>query len=604
VSPRAAVSADLLARARADQVATLYDRAHFTTLSMGLGAAILCTVMWSHVALPLMLAWVALIGVNQAWRTALARAWARDRPGVAAAPRWGRYWAAGSMLAGALWGVAGWVGYPASSAQEALLIVCLFGVVLGGLNLTAVYRPSFYAFVLPALVPLIVRVALRADQVHVFTAVVMTVVLLFVLAFGHHVNDVITQALTMRYDNVDLIGELRERTRAAQEARAAAEAANRAKSQLLAAASHDLRQPLHALGLYVAALAAQTRDSASRDLVGSVQAAAETLDVQFEQLLDLSRLEAGALEPASAVTALAPLLSRLAAEFAPQAAARGLSFAIVPTRVAIRTDPQLFARIARNLVANAVRYTRSGGIVVGVRRCGATVRFDVVDTGVGIAQAHRARIFDEFYQVADDGTAARVAGSMGLGLAIVRRLATLLGHDVALASCEGRGSRFSITAPRAESAVVRPLRVRTTHAPAARTTSAVLAGALVAVIDDDPAAVAAMRALFGSWGATVAGGGDVAALLAACGEVGHYPDLVVADLHLAHGASGVAAVMRLREEFGIAIPALIVSGDTGAAAVRRVREAGLALLPKPVLAPSLAAAASALVAPASLPLSA
>jgi len=415
---------------------------------------------------------------------------------------------------------------------------------------------------------------------------------------------VLTQALTMRYANVDLIGELRERTRAAQEARAAAEAANRAKSQLLAAASHDLRQPLHALGLYVAALAAQTHNAASRDLVGSVQAAAETLDVQFEQLLDLSRLEAGALEPASASMALAPLLSRLVAEFAPQAAARGLSFATVPTRVAIRTDPQLFARIARNLVANAVRYTREGGIVVGVRRRGASVRLDVVDTGVGIASEHRARIFDEFYQVAEDGTAARVAGSMGLGLAIVRRLATLLGHDIALDSREGRGSRFSITAPRVESAIVRPLRARPTHAPAARTTSAVLAGALVAVIDDDPAAVAAMRALFASWGATVAGGGDVAALLAACGEAGHYPDLVVADLHLGHGASGIAAVMRLREEFGVAIPALIVSGDTSAAALRRVREAGFALLPKPVLAPSLAAAASALVAPASLSLSA
>src|SRR5690348_12386205 len=192
----------------------------------------------------------------------------------------------------------------------------MFGVVMGGLNLTAVYRPAFYGFVLPALVPLIVRVALVGDSVHLFTAFVMTVVLAFVVGFGHRLNDVLTQSLAMRYENVDLIDELRARTRAAQEARGAAEAANRAKSQLLAAASHDLRQPLHALGLYVAALAVRLRDTEWRGLVGSVQSAAETLDLQFAQLLDLSRLEAGVLCPERQSVALAPLLAKTGAEFA------------------------------------------------------------------------------------------------------------------------------------------------------------------------------------------------------------------------------------------------------------------------------------------------
>jgi len=604
VSPRAAVSAELLARARADQVATLYARGHLTTLSMGLGALIFCAVMWRDVDFAPMLAWLALIALNQSWRTLLARAWRRARPGIAAAARWGRYWAAGSMAAGALWGVAAWVAFPASPAQETLLIVCLFGVALGGLNLTAVYRPSFYAFVLPALVPLILRVALPGDVVHVYTALVMAVVLLFVLIFGHHVNDVLTHSLAIRYENADLIGELRARTRAAQDARAAAESANLAKSQLLAAASHDLRQPLHALGLYAAALAAQARDSAWRDLVGSVQTAAEALDREFEQLLDLSRLEAGALAPEPAEVALAPLLARLTAEFAPQAAARGVSLTVVPTRLAIRTDPQLYARIARNLVANAIRYTREGGIVIGARRRGTSVRLDVVDTGCGIAPEHVARIFDEFYQVTADSAGARAAGGMGLGLAIVRRFATLLGHPITVDSRPGRGSRFSVTAPRVEIATTRPLRARTMHMPSSPSRAIALAGVLVAVIDDDRAAIAAMRALFATWGAEVAGGRDAHATLGACGDAGRYPDLIVADLHLENGASGIAAVLRLRAEFGLAIPALIVSGDTAASAQRRVREAGLALLPKPVSAPALAAAAGALVAGAAQSLSA
>ena len=596
------MTAELLARARADQVATLYTRGHLTSLSMGLGALIFCAVMWRDVELPAMLAWLALIALNQSWRTLLARAWRRARPGIAAAARWGRYWAAGSMAAGTLWGVAAWVAFPASPAQEALLIVCLFGVVLGGLNLTAVYRPSFYAFVLPALVPLIVRVALPGDVVHVYTALVMAVVLLFVLIFGHHVNDVLTHSLAIRYENADLIGELRARTRTAQDARAAAEAANLAKSQLLAAASHDLRQPLHALGLYVAALAAQARDSAWRDLVGSVQTAAEALDREFEQLLDLSRLEAGALVPEVADVALAPLFARLTAEFAPQAAARGISLTVVPTRLAIRTDPQLYARIARNLLVNAIRYTREGGIVVGARRCGEGVRLDVVDTGCGIAPEHLAHIFDEFYQVTTEGAGARAAGGMGLGLAIVRRFATLLGHPIAVASEAGRGSRFSVTAPRIATAANRPIRARTPRAQPAPSRANTLAGALVAVIDDDRAAVAAMRALFATWGAEVAGGRDARTTLAACGDTARYPDLIVADLHLENGACGIAAVLRLRAELDVAIPALIVSGDTAASAHRRVRDAGLALLPKPVSAAALAAAAAALVAGTPKPL--
>src|SRR5438477_6107548 len=352
ISPLSSVAPALIARARADQVATLYSRWHRTTISMGLGALILCVVMWDQVALTAMLAWVSLIAVHQAWRGALARTWRRVRPGTAAAHRWGRYWTVGSTLAGALWGVAGWATYPASPPHEALLIVCMFGVALGGLNLTAVYRPSFYGFVLPALVPLIVRVALVGDSVHLFTAVVMAVVLAFVVGFGHRLNDVLTQSLAMCYENIDLIAELRARTRAAQEARGAAEAANRAKSQLLAAASHDLRQPLHALGLYVAALAARAKDTEWRGLVGSVQRAAETLDLQFGQLLDLSRLEAGVLRPERQSVALAPLLAQIGAEFAPQAAARGLTLTIMPTRLAVDTDPALYTRILQNLVAN------------------------------------------------------------------------------------------------------------------------------------------------------------------------------------------------------------------------------------------------------------
>ncbi len=593
MSPLTGIAPALIARARADQVGELYAGWHRTSLSMFVGAALLCAAMWGQAPSWLMAVWVTLIVANQLWRGALVRAWQRAQPGLAAAPRWGRYWAAGSAAGGALWGTAAVAMYPDSPPHQALLIVCLFGVVLGGLNLTAVYKPSFYGFVVLALVPLILREALIADRVHTFTALVMSVVLGFVLAFGHHLNDVLTRSLAIRYENIDLINGLKSQTRAAHEARAAAEAANRAKSQLLAAASHDLRQPLHALGLYTAVLATRAHGAPWQPLVGNVQNALNALEAQFAQLLDLSQLEAGAHTPERSRVALAPLFARVVAEFRPQAEAKGLDLRCVATRLAVDSDAALLERMMRNLVANAVRYTSRGGIVVGARRRGARVAAVVVDTGIGIAPEHSSRIFEEFYQVRSGDRTSSASNGMGLGLAIVRRLAKLLGHDVGVASRAGSGSCFRIEAPRAADAL---------HAFAGAVPDvacvgrASLAGTLVAVVDDDPAAIDAMTELFSIWGAEVVGGRDARNLMLALGKVARYPDLVVADLRLGDGASGVVTVRALRDELGFAVPALIVSGDTSAAAERAARSAGLTLLPKPVVANVLEAVATALVA--------
>lgn len=595
--PLAGCAPALVERARADQIAMAYASWPRTTASMLLGGALLATAMWTQVAPTWWLAWFALVALNQWWRWRLTLAWRRANPGPAAIARWGRYWAIGSGLGGALWGLAAVVAFPDSQAHQALLIVCLFGVALGGLNLTAVWRPSFYGFVLPALLPLIVRVAWEGDTVHLNTAAVMAVVLVFVLAFGHRVNDLLTQALAMRHENVDLIAGLREQTRAAMDARAAAETANRAKSQLLAAASHDLRQPLHAVGLFVCALVARIQDTETRAIAQRAQAALAALDMQFGQLIDLSRLEAGALEPERARVALAPLLASLVTEFGPQAQAKGLRLVAVSSRLVVDSDPALLGRMLRNLVANAVRYTRSGGIAIGARRRGRDVAIEVVDTGVGIVAEHRERIFEEFYQVRSPSHAGR--RGMGLGLAIVRRLAELLGHRIEVNTQAGRGSRFGIVAPRVTDVRSAASAGRSTESGAALgSAEATLAGTTIAVIDDDPLAIEGMRALFVAWGAEVAGGRDADEALRALGRLERYPDLIVADLWLDRCASGLDAVSRLRDELGMPVPAIIVSGDLSVDAAQSARSAGLALLPKPVVPATLAGAASVLVAQA------
>jgi len=311
-----ALAPALLRRARADQVATLYTQWPRTTMAMGLGGAILATVMWGTVPAGAFAAWFGAILANQAWRFRLARRYHAAAPAETSSRGWGRASALGSTFAGALWGCAGVMLFvPGDPGRQALLIVCLFGVILGGLNLTSVYKPAFYGFVLPALLPLIVRVAAEGDRLHFYLAAVMVVVLVFILAFGHNLNNLMTQSLSIRYENVDLIGELTRESAAADRARATAEAANRDKTQFLAAASHDLRQPLHALGLFGAALAARVDQPATREIVDCINASVEALERQFTALMDISKLDAGAVTPSRSRFPLAPLLARLDREF-------------------------------------------------------------------------------------------------------------------------------------------------------------------------------------------------------------------------------------------------------------------------------------------------
>jgi CheY-like chemotaxis protein/anti-sigma regulatory factor (Ser/Thr protein kinase) len=316
------------------------------------------------------------------------------------------------------------------------------------------------------------------------------------------------------------------------------------------------------------------------------------LEHQFGQVLDLSRLEAGALQADCSDVELGPLLVRLANEFSAQAATRGVALRVVDTTLVVRSDAVLLARIVGNLVANAVRYTRRGGVVVGARRRGRDVAIVVVDTGVGIAAADVPRVFEEFVQIAD-ARAPSARKGMGLGLAIVRRFADLLEHRIEVRSVVGRGSQFAVVMRRAA-------RRRATRPPGGPVVSTPrfdrLADRLIAVVDDDAAGIDALRALLSTWRADVAGAMSVDLLLHEIGRYARYPDLIVADLRLSGTLTGVEAIARLRDELGVAIPALIVSGDTSPAAATLVREAGMRLLAKPVDPVALQEAACSLLA--------
>jgi signal transduction histidine kinase/CheY-like chemotaxis protein len=372
----------------------------------------------------------------------------------------------------------------------------------------------------------------------------------------------------VRAANAELVRRLAQ----VQAAREQAEQASVAKSRFFAAASHDLRQPLHSLGLFAAALEGHVASRDARDIVARIGDSIGALESLFSELLDLSKLDAGAVAVQPRNCALQPLFDRLSLEFHGEAVARHLRMRFVPTALAVRTDPVLLERVLANLVSNALRYTREGGVVIGARRRGLAVWLEVVDTGIGIPPEKQQQVFDEFYQIGNPGRDRR--RGLGLGLAIVRRLVTLMGLKLELQSVPGRGTRFRLVLLRAPSAdpPAPPERDPGTHA---------FAGRRALLVEDDPDIRLATANLLDQWGLSVTAcksRAEVDALL----DAGFSPDIALVDLRLDAMDDGIDVIERLRARLGAALPALLLSGDTGAAELVRVQSSGVPLLTKPV----------------------
>jgi signal transduction histidine kinase len=392
----------------------------------------------------------------------------------------------------------------------------------------------------------------------------------------------VTRAAARQLERLRAADELaRERERRAEEARRRREAedAHFARSRHLAAASHDLRQPLHALGLFADALEKRVADEESRALVARMRSSATALREMFDSLIDLSRLEQDAVRPAIADLDLDRLLERIADEAEPAARAKGLALRREASGLRVRSDPVLLGRILQNLLVNAVRYTRAGEVALRVSRQGDDLHIVVSDTGPGIPPERRDAIFREFVRL--EGDADSVQG-LGLGLAIVDRLARLLGHRISLESEPGRGSAFCVAVPAAASEPARA------PARAPKEPGAALAGRRILVIDDDLDILLGMRALLEEWGAD--------AVLAASGEEAlesvdpdAAPDLVIADYRLG-SARGTEVVEALRRRLGRALPALIVTGSRSAELREDLARRGLHHLEKPLAPGRLRAA--------------
>jgi Na+/proline symporter/signal transduction histidine kinase/CheY-like chemotaxis protein len=358
-----------------------------------------------------------------------------------------------------------------------------------------------------------------------------------------------------------------------ERAKAEAEDANISKTRFLAAASHDILQPLNAARLYVTSLIERQGGGEDARLIANVDASLEGVEEIIGALLDISKLDSGVMKPEFAAVRVGELLRQLEVEFSPLARAKGLVLSFAPCSLCIRSDRRLLLRLLQNLVSNAIKYTAEGRVLVGCRRGGASLRIDVYDTGLGIPTSKRRVIFREFHRL-DEG--AKVARGLGLGLSIVERIARVLRHRVELRSEVGRGSRFSVVVPLSNAAPARepqPKVLRIDHGQ--------YDGMAVLCIDNEPKILDGMEALLGGWGCKVFKAPDLAGAIAIAEQTQIVPDGLLVDFHLGQG-NGIEAIVTLRRRFGASLPAILISADRNAGVRAAARAHGIPLLHKPV----------------------
>ncbi len=521
---------------RAGLVAAELVRAQYRNLPTAVAvnviiSALLCLPLQETVSLERLLWWLSAIYAVAATRFFLWHRFNRTPLSAANAQRWRRIAILGSGVNGFTWGVGGIVLYAAHSpASQFLLLITQFGMGAGAAYASAPAFAAVMAYLLPSVLLSSIPFFMEGDSVHVTLGAMLFVFVAAATHFTYGISRTIARAITLRFENIELIQELRNQTLDAEQAREAAEEANVAKSRFLAAAGHDLRQPLHALGFFVDALQEQSLPPDGRVVVG---------------------------------------------KYEPTARQKDLTLSVVRNSLFVHSDPVLLERVMRNLVANAVRYTDHGRIIFGARRSVDAVRIEVWDSGRGIPQDKHREIFQEFRQL-DNPQRDRRKG-LGLGLAIVERLVKLLDHSLELRSQLGKGSVFAVSLPRGRREEFVP-----GEADGQIVVDRDVANSLILVVDDEPDVRDSMLALLGKWRCEVVAAESCSEMLEKLVSIKRMPDLIVSDFRLQGDENGIDVVARLREEFNAQVPALLITGDTGMEQLREAEESGLHVLHKPL----------------------
>lgn len=489
--------------------------------------------------------------------------------------RWKIFFIAGSGLSGLIWGGGGMLFLSTNdlfSVQFVLLLLC--GTTAGTVASLSSYKLIYYAYAIPALLPAAIRFFYEAKDTYIALGVGTLAFMVINLLYSRNIHRMVEDSIRLRFEKIELVEKLAQQKLQAEMAQREAELANKMKSQFLAAASHDLRQPVHAMGLLIDAASSADDDIERAELFSKIVDSTDALRGLFDSLLDISKLDAGVVEVDMIDFDAQETFIRLEQEIGHLATQKKLQLSFECNDTVIRSDPLLLERVLRNLLSNAVKFTNSGGVVLRTRLDVDQIEICVTDTGPGIVDRDLDSIFSEFIQLQNPERDRRKG--LGLGLAIVKRLCDLLGHSLTVNSAPPSGSTFCVRVQKGER---RNLLLRTEAKPLP---SWELENHRVLLIEDEEQIAAATKALLEGWGCTVccAHSGDHALEILAVEA--WIPDIILADYRLRGEMNGIEAIAAILGQVGKKIPSILITGDTGKNRLAEATGSGLRLLHKPV----------------------
>jgi signal transduction histidine kinase/CheY-like chemotaxis protein len=564
-----------------ERVRLLAEQSAGAAASTLVGALLIALVLAADVSPWRVWAWVGAYLGPAVWRTLYSRRVLQGTlPSNAKALR--HY--LGFALFNGLWTGALPIAFFASLSVEsrvALTVVTLLSLSAGAATFAS-YRIGYLCVLVLSMPPLVFEWAAYGAQRSWIVAVTLVVFGALMVKMSKHLAEVFERSVEIRFEREKVVEQLRLEKQQTDLARQAAEDANRAKSRFLANASHDLRQPAHALGLFVGVLEDTAQTQQHRDIARNIATASRMLGELLDNLLDISRLDAGIVKVALQPVELRTLVERLRADAARIAGDRSISVSASADDLVLLLDPVLIERALRNLLDNALKFTAAGSVRIGAHASGEWLELRVEDSGCGIPLDQHRFVFEEFYQVGNPERDHR--RGLGLGLSIVARLATLMGGRIEMVSHPGRGSTFTLCLPLRHA---HPAPSTSGPAPGQRVD---LRGRRVLVVDDEQIVRAGMRELLCSWGATVDEADGLAQARELAPRNGHAPwSLCLCDLRLRDGEDGIDTARALRHEHaGTAF--ILITGDTAPARIEQATASGLALLHKPVTPGQLAQA--------------
>jgi two-component system, sensor histidine kinase len=568
----------------AEVVRSTYDYMPAALVGYLAGVGVVTMLFWGIAPTAMIVPWMAAFGAMCLVRMLITLRFQRAQPqSLADWQVWRLRSNVGTVVAAALWGLAGWMFYgQGTGLQQTGLIIIVYTFCVVGIPVLSIQPRLYLTFAALCFLPLVARIASVGDSYHYQLAGELVLIITLTTLLANSYRQALTRAIDLKLQADELAAKLRVQTLAAEAARREAETANRAKTQFFTAASHDLRQPLHAMGLFAEALRQRVHEPEVAQLVNSINESVDALDGLFSELLDIARIDSGGIELHEQHFDIGDILRKLRLQFEPAAFEKGLALRLRGDGRVVFADPLLVERIARNLVSNAIRYTNDGSVLVSCRQRGQVVLLQVWDTGVGIREAEQARIFDEFYQVPHTRRVSpEQRKGLGLGLAIVKRLAGLMQARLTMRSQAGRGTVFTLELP-----LGRLPRAPAAAVPGKGPVGITLDGRLIVVVEDEPAVRAGLDVLLKGWGAQVESFDSVAASRAWAQHVDPAlvkPDLLIVDYRLEDGLDGVDAIKAMRSRFGPAIPAILVTGSTMTGHDKEAHEHNFHLLIKPVV---------------------